>query len=217
MVERLSEGFIVAEDVTDNSPLLTEARMVAARSYSRLANPPLAIGEVYRELCLDGYNNNGRSRTFATADLSGTVRLVLGKNGFDEEANLEPLDIMNWMEVSRLPHREAGFLDSQAAELGRFAIAQWVATEEARNEITRALYLQAAQIAKENGIRFLYAIMPAYVIRRTRQAGIESTLVKGTSLRNTPEAEELFDMFYNYWRRHPPKLYQFSTGFEDVG
>lgn len=96
---------------------------------------------VFKLLSTDGYELYGRSKTLVAAtthpmtgepDLSGTVRLVLGRDGVDEHG-LPALDAMRLMQVTPdWPHRQAGLPDRNTGELSRFVIPRQYRTAAMR-------------------------------------------------------------------------------------
>src|SRR5215469_9843278 len=114
-----------------DSGWLDLARRTVAWEYSKFASPPLDPEVVFHLLSMDGYELYGRSKTLIAVTthpmtgeqtLSGTVRLVLGREGVDEHG-LPALDAMQLMQVTPdWPHRQAGLPDRNTGELGRFVI-----------------------------------------------------------------------------------------------
>ncbi len=218
--EPVSTGWIFAHtrvaDVTPNSYLKQEAMCIAAESYSLLAKPPRNPDFVYQELCLDNYEINGRSRWIATImdsesdndlrTVTGTVRLVLG--GSSQEG-MPSLDALNFYQVSNWQESLGELSESQVGELGRFSVAEDFRYNPVREFLTGLLFQEAARTANGLGVQRLYAIMPGYVVRTTRDAGIGSVEVAGAFLTKSEEYQRLASLYPRYWKKEP-KFYQFT-------
>lgn len=215
----------VVLDVTENPALLEQARMEVAVSYSRLAGVPRDAVDVYRELCLDGYENHGgeRSRTIATVTpdpitgvkrVSGTVRLVIGQKGV-EEYGLFPLDALSLVDVPNWPHNLDTRSDVHIGELGRFTISEDYRKRALRgvsHHVTSLLFKEASRIASLRGVQYLYAIMPSAVSKLCKQAGIESSeIIESRLLWGNELAEKIFNTYPGYWKKQDPRLYTFTN------
>ncbi|HUD44834.1 MAG TPA: hypothetical protein VMR41_04785 [Patescibacteria group bacterium] len=211
--------------VANGTPWFEMARWKVALDYSVLALEPLNPKDVYDTLCKDGYDNNGHSKTIVTItknpqtgedELSGTVRLVLGKNQAGSEKDqdgLYPLDAMGLMSA-QWPHRTEGLPDFRAGELGRFVLPDHYRTKPMREAgvhkfLTSQLFSKAWEVSQASGITHLYAIMPVHVNRLVSQAGIATNEIEAARLRtDSEEAAALFAKFPRYWGLSP-KLYRF--------
>ncbi|MBI2074524.1 MAG: ThiF family adenylyltransferase [Candidatus Levybacteria bacterium] len=227
----LQESAINADQVIRNTRVLAattpelqqQANRLVAQGYRNLANPPLDLNEVCKDLVLDGYNSEGRSATIITLtknpctgeeSISGTVRVVFGAEQRNP-GDPEPIDAMHLLSTLNWPHEEQGLSVAQIAELGRFAIPSEFRIDAMLKNgvdtaITRMLFDEAVRVARARGIEMLYAIMPGYVKRITQRADINSVEIGGVTLRDTPSANEIFNRYNVYWHRGGPKLYLFS-------
>lgn len=212
-----------AFDITENSDLLEKARWIVAAEYSTFSEPPRDISLVYKEICLDDYDNNNRSRWIATvttdpegkSEISGVFRLVLGKEAGED--GLLPLEAMSKFDVHSWPHKEEGIPNSQIGEITRFAIPKKFRVKEMRNSdalviIGDMLYGKALEVAQVRGIEALYAIMPQYVVKLSQAVGVKVVPVEGARIREDDlSARETFETYNVYWKRLTPRLYRFLS------
>ena len=212
-------------DASD-SGWLDLARRTVAWEYSEYASPPLDPEVVFHLLSTDGYELYGRSKTLVAVTahpltgaqtLSGTVRLVLGRDGADEHG-LPALDAMQLMQVTPdWPHRQAGLPDRNTGELGRFVIPPQYRTTAMRAagvsvSLTKALFETAINLATQHSIEYVYAIMPPHVLRLLITIGACPQEIPGAQVRaESPEVSQLVALFPGYWEKSP-KLYRFLKG-----
>jgi 2-oxoisovalerate dehydrogenase E1 component len=210
----------VIVDVTENPEWAERARWLTAEAYVALANPKMSIGleDVFDVVSGDVYEQPGRSRTFValTTDpqsgctkISGTLRLVLGKN--DESCPaVPPIDAMNFMAtIEDWPHKQRGWADSEIAELGRFFIPERYRTLAMRRAgvdvwLSHQLHAAAARVALTQKARIIYIIMPAYV---TKLFPVPIHEIESKLKTDDPLAASVFEQYSLYWQRSHPRLY----------
>lgn len=206
---------IEAIDVTSNPILLEASRKLVAGQYAHLSSLKQETDDVYKDLCLDGYDVNGYSKTLATFDqdrVSGTVRLVLG--GDHPEKELPQLDAMRFFDVDEWPH--TGLPAASIGELGRFVIGNNYrppyVDDNMTTEITRKLFERASALARQlQGAEVLYAIMPPYVVDRVQKAGIEVEFISARLKTEDPFVKTVIEKYDIYWKQLNPALYRFLS------
>lgn len=205
-----------------DSGWLDLARRTVAWEYSKFASPPLDP-EVVFHLLMDGYELYGRSKTLVAVTthpmtgeqaLSGTVRLVLGRDGVDEHG-LPALDAMQLMQVTPdWPHRQVGLPDRNTGELGRFVIPPQYRTAGMRAAgvplfVSKALFEMALILAAQHSIEYVYVIVHPHVLRLLITVGACPQEIPEAQVRvEIPEVSHLVALFPGYWGKSP-KLYRF--------
>lgn len=210
-------------DITDDPGWLAAVRWEVAVGYSKLANPErkLRMRDIYTAICEDGYEGDERSHTIAamtcdaargTREISGAVRLVLGRPQRNP-SDVLAIDAMSFVTpVSGWPHHHRGKTDAQIAELGRFVITERYRSPEMRKGdvdafITGTLVREATRIANSHGATVIYGLMPQRVAEINRRAGVGLEEVPINLKTDDPHASAVFDAFSLYWRRSPPRLF----------
>ena len=127
--------------------------------------------------------------------LLGTMRAVHGS----QEHQLDVHHLMTNLPPELMVNPET------CTEIGRFALFD---TRDA--QITRLLYNQATIIAAEKKQSDIYAIMPTFVRRHARKAGVLSQSIPGTPNYDSKALLELIVEFPGYWLNNP-RLYKLST------
>ena len=212
-------------DASD-SGWLDLARRTVAWEYREFASPPLDPEVVFKLLSTDGYELYGRSKTLVAVtthpmtgepDLSGTVRLVLGRDGVDEHG-LPALDAMRLMQVTPdWPHRQAGLPDRNTGELSRFVIPRQYRTAAMRAAgvpvfVEKALFETVIILAAQHSIEYVYAIMPPHVLSLLITIGDCPQEIPGAQVRaESPEVSRRVALFPGYWGKSP-KLYRLLKG-----
>ena len=213
-------------DVTEDTEWMERARWLTAEGYVALADPKFGIGleDVFNVVSSDVYEEAGRSKTFATLTtdpesgsvrISGTVRVVLGKESESEDEDVPPIDAIHFMNpVDHWPHKQNGWADSDISELGAlFHSGPLQVTGNATCcvdvWITNLLYRAAETVVRQQGKRIFYAIMPPYVTRLLNRADIRMEPIESTLRTDNIAVAHVFEQFKLVLERSRPKLYHF--------
>ena len=211
-------------DITEDYLWMEQARGVIAHAYSELANPKygMTLEDIIPVVSNDYYELNGQARTFAAlmtyADsgakiIVGLGRVVVGRVT-NEITPHPPIDAMAFIEPLDGWPKPAIGAPPVVAEFGRFMIVAECRTPMAREtglhaKIGKFIYDRVTDVVRHHSAKTLYAIMPPYMVRVVRQAGVRITEIPSRLRTEDPEAAMVFDRFSLYWQHAHPKLYEF--------
>jgi hypothetical protein len=210
-------------DITDDYLWMERARALTAEAYLQLADPRLGleVEDVMPIVSADFYEQHGHARTFAALmthpEVGGKTILGLGRVVVGVPSGEDPpIDAMSFVEpLEGWPHEKAGWHATPIAEFGRFMIVAACRTPTAREAglhawVCRRIYEGLVSVARREHARGVYAVLPPYMVRLVKQAGIEIREIESRLRTEDPFAAKVFDQFSLYWHHARPKLYELA-------
>lgn len=143
-----------------------------------------------------------------------TLRVIGG------EEDLEFLELFEMTGGKPWPHQERGI--QRIGEIGRLGLHPWLdilkdhaTSPESKAEIQAyrlgvfmQLYNRSIQVLQENGVGLAYYILGRNVKPFLEKAGATDELVEDAVIKQTPEVQEIREVFSGYW--HPDKAIKYQ-------